>query len=135
VPIRVLDASAFVELLLRSRAGRQVERHLRGATVAVPAHFNAEVFSALGRLSRGGEISEERVEIGLATLARAPVTRYPVAPLLQGAWALRENLSLRDALYVTLARRIEGSLLTADSRLARAPRLGVPCIAVEPSGR
>jgi predicted nucleic acid-binding protein len=131
VPIRVLDASAFVELLLRSQAGRRVEEHLRESTVAVPAHFDVEVFSALGRLFRAGEIGEQRVEVGLNELARAPLTRYPVVPLLQGAWALRDNLSLRDALYVTLARRIKGTLLTADFRLARAPSLEIPCIAVK----
>ena len=125
---RVLDASAFVELVLRSEAGHEVEQRLRGSTVAVPAHFDAEVLSALGRLARGGEIEEERVELGLAQVARAPFYRYAVAPLLQGAWALRHNLSLRDALYVVLTRKLGATLLTADGRLARAPNLEIPRI-------
>lgn len=129
----VLDASAFVELLLRSEAGQDVEQQLRGSTVAVPAHFDAEVFSAMGRLARGGEIEEARVEIGLDQIARAPFRRYAVAPLLQEAWSLRHNLSLRDALYVVLAHRLGAALLTADSRLSRAPKLQIPVIVAGPS--
>lgn len=123
-----LDASAGVELLLRSDAGRRVGGLLQGSTVTAPAHFDAEVFSALGRLARGGELSEERVAVALDLLAGAPVERLPVAPLLGEAWTLRHNLALRDALYVVLARRLGGTLLTADGRLAQAPNLDVPVL-------
>jgi predicted nucleic acid-binding protein len=126
----VLDASAAVELLLGSRAGRNVSRGLRGATVAAPAHLDAEVLAALGRLARAGSVAEERVAASLTELARAPVSRFPVAPLLAEAWDLRPNLSLRDALYVALARRLDATLLTADARLARAPALGIPLTVV-----
>lgn len=126
----VLDASAAVELLLGSRAGGHVDRSLRGETVAAPAHLDAEVLSALGRLARDGAVSEERVGASLVELARAPVSRFPVAPLLGEAWDLRANLSLRDALYVALARHLDAILVTADARLARAPELGIPLTVV-----
>lgn len=126
----VVDASAFVELVLRSDAGREVEERLRGGTVAAPAHFDAEAFSALGRLVRGGEVEEARMEAGIDLLARAPFVRYPVAPLLAASWELRHNLSLRDALYVTLARHLGAALLTADSRLAKAPGVEIPLTVV-----
>jgi len=122
----VVDASAMVELLLGSTAGGQAGDAMRDAVVAVPAHFDAEVLSALGRLSRAGELPEAAVEPRLALLVRAPFTRYGLEPLLGGAWTLRHNLSLRDALYVALARRLHATLLTADARLGRAPGLGVP---------
>ena len=54
----VLDASAAVELLLRTPAGSRAQAALRGQQVAVPAHFDAEVFSALGRLVRAGGLAE-----------------------------------------------------------------------------
>lgn len=95
------------------------------ARTAVPAHLDAEVLSAIGRLARAGELDESAVPPVLDELARAPFLRYPVEPLLRPAWALRENVSLRDALYVALARRLGFSLLTADARLARASQLGV----------
>jgi predicted nucleic acid-binding protein len=125
VPVAVLDASAVVELLLATPAGRHVEGSLRGRTLAAPAHLDAEVFSALGRLAREGTVAEERVERSVAELAQAPVSRFALAPLLPAAWELRANVSLRDAPYVVLARRLDAMLVTADARLARAPELGV----------
>jgi predicted nucleic acid-binding protein len=124
-PTVVLDASAAVELLLRTPAGVRAEAFLRGRHVAVPAHFDAEVFSALGRLVRGGDLTEEAVELLLSELARAPFVRYHLPPLLTAAWERRHNLALRDALYVALAHRLEVELVTADARLVQAPNLGV----------
>lgn len=126
----VLDASAAVELLLRNPAGRRVEEALRDSWVAVPAHFDAEVSSALGRLVRAGDLAEKSVEPLLGELARAPFTRYTLQPLLTAAWRLRHNLALRDALYVTLAQRLGALLVTADARLTKAPFLGVQCTLV-----
>lgn len=125
MPAVVVDASAMVELLLGTDAGRQVARHLRGATAAAPAHLDAEVLSAFGRMVRAGEIEEEQVASRLAELARAPLTRFSVAPLLAAAWELRSNLTLRDAVYVALARWLDATLLTGDARLSRAPRLRI----------
>lgn len=125
MPSLVLDASAAVELLLRTPAGGRAEAALRGHRVAVPAHFDAEVLSALGRLVRGRELAERLVEPLLRELARAPFVRYTLQPLLAPAWDLRHNLAQRDALYVTLARRLGAPLVTADARLARAPALGI----------
>jgi predicted nucleic acid-binding protein len=123
--VLVLDASAAVELLLGTAAGLRAAACLRGEIVAAPAHLDAEVLSALGRLARAGEVAEERVASSLGELARAPIRRFPLAPLLPTSWDLRSNLTLRDALYVALARRLRARVVTADRRLARAPRLEV----------
>lgn len=125
MPPVVLDASAAVELLLRTLAGGRAEAALRGSRVVVPAHFDAEVFSTLGRLVRAGTLEERLVEPILDELARAPFVRYTLQPLLAASWELRHNLALRDALYVALARRLKALLVTADARLAQAPALGV----------
>jgi predicted nucleic acid-binding protein len=130
MPSVVLDASAAVELLLRTEAGLQAESALRRSRVAVPAHFDAEVLSALGRLVRGRLLAEGRVEPILAELIRAPFVRFPLEPLLTTAWTLRHNLALRDALYVDLARRLGALLVTADARLSQAPVLGIAVLLV-----
>ncbi len=130
MPSVVLDASAAIELLLRTPAGSRTEAALRGHQAVVPAHFDAEVFSGLGRLVRGGDLAERLVEPILDELARAPFARYTLQPLLAAAWRLRHNLALRDALYVTLARRLGAAFITADGRLARAPALGVDVVFV-----
>jgi predicted nucleic acid-binding protein len=116
----VLDASAAVELLMRTVRAGAVEQAIRGTEVAVPGHFDAEVLSALGRLARAGEIRVETIEPALNELARAPFRRFALPPLLTPAWRLRDRHALRDALYVTLAERLGAVLVTADGRLARA---------------
>lgn len=85
-----------------------------------PAHFDAEVLSALGRLQRGGALTVAQVDAALDELRRAPVTRHDLAPLVGGAWARRDTLRLADALYVELANTAGLTLLTTDQRLARA---------------
>lgn len=126
----VVDASAGVELLLRSEAGERAARALRQATVAAPAHFDAEVLSTLGRLARQGTLPESRVPALLQVLARAPFLRHPLTPLLDEAWSLRANIALRDALYVALSRKLGATLITADHRLSRAPQLGIAVLVV-----
>jgi predicted nucleic acid-binding protein len=121
----VLDASAGVELLLQTPVGREIGARLPGTLPVVPAHFDAEVFSALGRLVRAHELEAERLPPILDNLSYAPFQRYPITPLLAEAWELRHNLTQRDALYVVLARRLGAALWTADARLARAPELGI----------
>jgi predicted nucleic acid-binding protein len=66
----------------------------------------------------------------ITELARAPIVRAPLPPLLRDAWALRANVSLRDALYVALARRLDTVIVTADARLARAGGIGVSVVLV-----
>mgnify|MGYP001427504836 CR=1 FL=1 len=131
MPSVVLDASAAVELLLRTPRASAVEDAIRGTEVAVPGHFDAEVLSALGRLVRSGQVPDATIEPALAELARAPFRRFLLPPLLTPAWGLRERHALRDALYVALAERLGATLVTADGRLARGLGPSIRAISVE----
>jgi predicted nucleic acid-binding protein len=117
----VVDASAMVDLLARTPDRfPAVRARLAGTGMHAPAHFDAEVLSALGRMHRAGVLTVAQVEAALDELGQAPVTRHEVAPLLSGAWARRDLLRLTDALYVELAEAAGLVLLTTDQRLARA---------------
>ena len=117
----VLDAAAVVDVLLDNDRGRGARKHLGGASLFSVVHLDAEVFSALARLHRDEQLSAEAVSARLALLAELDVTRLPIsAPLLSAAWALRDNIAARDALYVAAAHTLSGKLLTTDGRLARA---------------
>jgi predicted nucleic acid-binding protein len=128
----VVDASAMVELLCGTSTGRGLAGLVRHAVLAAPAHFDVEVLSALGRLARSDSREEPIVARRLTHLQAAPITRYSCGPILLDAWSLRENLALRDALYVSLARRLGAGLVTADRRLTRIPAavLGVAVLTV-----
>jgi predicted nucleic acid-binding protein len=127
VTLLVLDASAVVDLLLRNRNGEVVRAHLEGAELHTVAHLDAEVFSALARLHREGALPADAVDARLRTLSRMNALRLPVTgALMREAWTLRHNVAARDALYVALARRLRGRLLTTDQKLARTvPELAV----------
>jgi predicted nucleic acid-binding protein len=117
----VLDASAIVEALLGTDLGVRVRGSMRGHPLHAPAHIDAEVLSALGRLHRAGELDDSTVVTALDELAGAPIRRHPLAKLLSGAWARRESQRLVDALYVELAVSLDSTrLLTTDARLARS---------------
>jgi predicted nucleic acid-binding protein len=121
-PPVVIDASAMTEILRRTTAGKRAATAVEGAALAAPSHLDAEVLSALARLARDNPADEPLVTPRLQLLARAPIARYPCAPLLAAAWDLRANIAVRDALYVALTLTLEATLVTADARLARVPK-------------
>jgi predicted nucleic acid-binding protein len=71
-----LDASAMVDLLPGRSVASPIRLRLRDIAIHVPAHFDAEVVSALGRLSRGGQLTDGDVAELLGTLLRAPFARH-----------------------------------------------------------
>ena len=128
--ILLVDASAAVDLLVRSDAGERVRRFLADTediSLMTVAHLDAEVLSALARLHRGDVLNPAEVTDLLSRLANLSMQRLAITgSLLQAAWVLRDNISARDALYVAATRAVQGQLLTTDDRLARA----VPDLAV-----
>lgn len=116
----VVDASALVDLLSEAASAAAVRERLQGTVLNAPAHLDTEVLSALGRMYRAGELAATKVDAALERLTAMPVARHPVADLLIGAWARRDDLRLVDALYVEVAARLHAPLLTLDGRLARA---------------
>ncbi len=116
----VVDASAVVDLLAGTEAAPAVADRLAGCGWHAPAHLDAEVLGAFGRMHRGGRLGEDAVEAGLGVLAVAPITRHRLGELLAGAWRRRHALRLVDGLYVELAETLGIPLLTTDAALARA---------------
>jgi predicted nucleic acid-binding protein len=113
----VIDASALVDLLMADALGDAVAERISGNLLHGPAHLDAEVLSALGRMNRSGLIPDDAVRPMLDRVLDAPVVRHPVAGLLLGAWEKRANLGLADALYVELAESLNIKLVTTDLRL------------------
>ncbi|WP_343573011.1 type II toxin-antitoxin system VapC family toxin [Mycobacterium sp.] len=117
----VIDASAMVDLLARTGDRfSAVRARLARTAMHAPAHFDAEVLSALGRMQRAGVLTVAQVDAALDELRQAPLTRHGLSSLVAGAWARRDTLRLADALYVELADAAGLVLLTTDQRLARA---------------
>jgi len=118
----IVDASAMVDLLVGAPLAAPIEARLRGHVLHAPAHFDAEVLSALGRLQRSGEMTVRQVTTRIHRVASAPIERHLLNPLLEGAWKRRHNLRLVDGLYVELADQLDATIVTTDSGLASVSR-------------
>ena len=119
-PRAVLDASAMVDLLLRTPVGEAVGQTLRATTLHAPPHFDVEVLSALARLHQAGHLTEAQVEQRLEQLRGAPIERHTAADLIEPAWALRHNVRITDGVYLALAAALDTRVITTDQALARA---------------
>ncbi len=119
----VLDASAVLELLLATVAGRRVAERIRSPRLSlhVPHLLDLEVLQALRRYVATGSLSSERARLALENLGDLGLVRHEHDVLLLRIWALRENLTAYDAAYVALAEGLKAPLLTLDKRLASAP--------------
>ncbi len=118
----VVDASAVIEVLLRTPAARAVERYLfaPGQTLHAPHLLDIEVAQVIRKYAARGEIDGARGRVALADLAAFRMHRYPHDFLLSRVWELRNNITANDAVYVALAEALDAALLTRDHRLASA---------------
>jgi predicted nucleic acid-binding protein len=119
----VIDASALVELLLRTPVAPAVRERLSrtGQTLYAPHLIDIEVAQVLRRYAATGQIEPARGRSALDDLFDFPLYRYPHDVLLERVWELRHNLTANDAVYVALAESLDATLLTRDRRLATAP--------------
>lgn len=125
----VVDASVVVELLASGEHAAAAEQRLLGEDHALwaPHLLDAEVGHALRRAVRRGELDADVAGQALWQLDDLPLRRISHDLLVHYAWALRDNLSFYDGLYVALAGMLDEPLVTFDARLAR----GAPGVRVE----
>jgi predicted nucleic acid-binding protein len=122
----VADASAVLEVLLRTAAAPAVERRLfGGSTLHAPHLLDLEVAQVLRRYERSGVLTADRGGEALEDLADLGIERYPHRPFLARVWELRRNATAYDAAYLALAEALDAPLVTRDARLARVPGHGV----------
>jgi predicted nucleic acid-binding protein len=123
--MKVLDASVLIEYLSGGESGDAARRRIRSSPgwLWAPHLVDAEVGHALRAGVRAGRLTPKAARAALTDLMEMRLQRVSHHLLAERAWALRDNLSFYDALYVALAEALEAPLLTFDARLARAPGL------------
>jgi predicted nucleic acid-binding protein len=124
----VLDASAAIDWLLQTAAGKRIEQRIysHNESLHAPHLLDLEISQILRRLVREGSVSADRGDQAIEDLLDLRITRYPHFVLLPRIWQLRHNLSAYDAAYVVLAEKLGARLVTRDSRLASASGHAAP---------
>lgn len=128
----VLDASALVDLLLRTDRADWVEAWFPRASpqFAAPDLIGYELLSALRRNVAAEACSPAAADRVIRTFRRLPKRLYPVEAAMVSTWALPDAVSIADALYVTIAGALGAPLVTTDARLARSAGTGAAAIPV-----
>lgn len=129
----VLDASAAVELLLRTPTGDRVLATLLDCNepIHAPELLDIEVLHVFRRAVARGAMTKTRAEQAIAILASMPCQRHGHGVLRSRVWRLRHNLSAYDAAYVALAEALDGTLVTCDRGIAAAPGIQAQVVVVE----
>lgn len=128
----VVDASVLADALCDDGAvGDRVRRELsEDDHWAAPSYVLVEVLSVVRGRLLGGKINAQRAEDAVEALAEIVVDKVEVDPLLARMWQLRDNVSSYDAAYVAAAEFLGCALVTADTRLSKAPGLRCRVIVV-----
>lgn len=122
----VVDTSAVLAVLAgRTPDGALVQRLTDDGDLHAPHLIDIEILQALRGLVRGGKLSLDRADDVRTDVADLTITRYGHEPLANRVWALRENLTAYDSVFVALSEALEVPLITCDARLADAPGIAV----------
>lgn len=128
----VMDCSAAVEIVNGTAKGKAFRTlMLDGEKIIASELFRAEIFNAFWKYVRAGLMETEQAKT-FATKAIELVDEF--VPLEENASesfseAVRQNHSVYDMFYLTLARRNDATLFTADRKLMKiCDEMGVDCV-------
>ena len=128
----VVDASVVVAALVDDgEVGRWAEAALRDPGLAAPHLMLFEAANVLRRAALRGDISDDVARLAHADLLDLSVELADYESLAPRAWALRNSVTVYDAVYVALAESLDAPMMTLDLRLARAT--GPRCTFLTPS--
>lgn len=93
-----------------------------GHELHAPSLFDAAVANAIWKKLRRGELSSPQAHSIIAQLPSVPLFRHAERPIMLAAFEIAEvaDRTIYDSLYVALADRLGGQVVTADERFANS---------------
>lgn len=125
MPSYVVDASVAVEFVLKTPLGVNIDRLIQNYELFAPELFDLEVLSTLRNLALRGDISNEVALSAIGELEKMSVERTSHERLSRLIWQYHRNVTIYDATYLATAKERNLEVLTADSKLSRAPGIDV----------
>ncbi len=122
MPDKVVDASVIAALAFLEPRAAEARDLLRNATLFAPEILPFELASVALKKSRSLHSGRSDVSSGLRDALSLEVELVRIAPLALLELALETNLSVYDAAYLQIARRLGCALVTFDAKLARQAR-------------
>ena len=121
--MKVIDASAALEFLMRTSLGQRVGAQIADPdeVLIAPHLIDAEVSPGLRKFVSIGDISAERGRESLSEFLLLGIQRFEHTALLTRVWDLRSNTTAYDAMYLALAEALEAPLITTDAKFERTP--------------
>ncbi|KZS68510.1 twitching motility protein PilT [Mycobacterium kansasii] len=117
----VVDASCLFEVVADTPRASEISTRLASDTdQAAPHVIDVEVMGVIRAQHLRGRMDGTAAAQALADLRDWPGERFGHRRLLERAWQLRNSVRGWDAFYVALAEAFDATLLTLDTRLARA---------------
>lgn len=127
----IVDASCLYEVVADTIRADDVRARLAAdPDHAAPSVVDVEVVSVIRRDYLLGHLDATAARQAVDDLRDWPGERFGHRPLLGRAWELKGSLRMWDAFYVALAEALQGTLITADGRLAtaRGPRCAIDVV-------
>ncbi|TLG17953.1 type II toxin-antitoxin system VapC family toxin [Nocardia cyriacigeorgica] len=129
----VVDASVMVMALTSPTAQGDAARlaMLGDDDWAAPGHMPLEVLRTMHKAVLRNQLTAHDADAAAAALAAMQI-RYVDTDdiMLRSVWAMRHNISIYDAAYLTVAVLNDAQLITFDARLAKAAAHTEPDIQV-----
>jgi len=120
----IVDASCLYEVVADTARADDVRARLAAdPDHAAPSVVDVEVVSVIRRDYLLGSLDATAASASQAVedLRDWPGERFGHRQLLGRVWDLKGSIRTWDAFYVALAEVLDGTLITADARLARVP--------------
>lgn len=119
----VVDASVVIKWFIPEKFSTEALRiHSGGTPLHAPAFLDIEVANIAWKKLRRGEITRPNADFILAQRLVLPLTRHPDDALIVPAFDIADQTqrTVYDCLYLALAVRLGGQMVTADAKLVNS---------------
>ena len=122
MPVKVVDASAVSALLFAEPDAEEIANRLRGYSLASPALLTFEVGSVCLKKMRRHAARKTSLLAAYGLLRRMEIVETAVNGSEVVVFAEQRGLTVYDAAYLWLAKKLGAELVTLDKRLSKAAK-------------